>query len=116
MSTITTLIRVQDYITRYVLSIILAFGTFGNLLAIGVFSQKNSRKNSCAIYLVATSTFGLVASWWAITPLVTALDHFDMVNSSVVLCRVRGYTIHACSMCFRLTKKFSVYLFVSLFC
>ena len=36
--------------------------------------------------------FGLVGTWWGIPPVVNALDHFDMVNSSLVLCRIRGYT------------------------
>ena len=89
--------------TRYVLSTVLVLGTIGNLLAIVVFSQKKYRKNSCSIYLVTVSVFGCIAANWAIAPLVYALDHFDMVNSSLILCRIRGYIIHVNSMCFRYT-------------
>lgn len=103
MSTAATLILIQQYMTRYLLSTILTVGTLGNLLAIVVFSKKNSRKNSCSIYLAAISIFGSIATWWAIPPLINALDHFDMVSYSLVLCRIRGYTIHASSMCFRYT-------------
>ena len=104
MSTTTTLILIQQYMTRYLLSAMLAFGTLGNLLTIVVFSRKkSSHKRSCSIYSIALSSFGLVASWWAIVPVINALDHFDMVNSSLVLCRIRGYTIHVSSMCFRYT-------------
>lgn len=101
MSNTTTIIMIQQYITRYLVSTILAVGTLGNLLAIIVFLKTNSRKSSCSIYLTAISIFGLIAAWWAMFPIVNALDHFDMVNYSVVLCRIRGYTIHASSMCFR---------------
>src|SRR5262249_2215768 len=103
MSIVTTLILVQKYLTRYVLSPILVLGTLGNLIAIGVFSQKRHRTNSCSIYLVAVSVFGLIAANWASAPLVYALDHFDMVNSSLIICRIRGYIILVSSMCFRYT-------------
>ena len=93
----------QQYITRYVLSVILVLGTLGNLTAIRIFLQKKYRTNSCSIYLVAMSVFGLIAANWGIAPLVYALDHFDVVNSSVVLCRIRGYIIHVNGMCFRYT-------------
>ena len=52
---------------------------------------------------MAVSVFGLIAANWAIAPLVYALDYFDMVNSSIILCRIRGYIIHVNSMCFRYT-------------
>lgn len=103
MTLTTTLILIQQYMTRYVLSIILAFGTLGNLLAIGVYSQKNYRKNSCSIYFIAVSVFGLIAAWWGIVPLIFALDHFDMVNHSLTLCRTRGYILQVTTMCFRYT-------------
>jgi hypothetical protein len=73
------------------------------LIAIGIFSQKKHRTNSCSIYLVAVSVFGLISANRAIAPIVYALDHFNMVNSSLVLCRIRGYIIHSNSMCFRYT-------------
>ncbi len=101
MSTITTLILVQQSLTRYVLSTILVLGTLGNVIAIGIFSQKKHRTNSCSIYLVAVSIFGLISANWAIAPLVYALDNFDMVDASLVLCRIRGYIIHVNSQCFR---------------
>jgi hypothetical protein len=99
MSTVSTLIFIQQSMTRYVLSTILVLGSVGNLIAIGIFSQKKHRKNSCSIYLSAVSIFGLISTNWAIAPLVYTLDHFDMVNSSLVLCRIRGYIIHVNSMC-----------------
>ena len=52
---------------------------------------------------MAASIFACIAANWAIAPLVYALDHFDVVDSSLVLCRIRGYTIHVNSMCFRYT-------------
>jgi hypothetical protein len=97
------LILAQQYITRYVLSKILALGNVGNLVVIMVFSQKKHRVNSCSIYLVTVSVFGCIADNWAIAPLVYALDHFDMINSSLILCRIRGYIIHANAMFFRYT-------------
>ncbi|CAF3904313.1 unnamed protein product [Rotaria sordida] len=43
---------------------------------------------------------------WAIVLLVYALDHPDPIGSSLILCRIRGYIIHTCSMCFRYTLMF----------
>jgi hypothetical protein len=103
MSTVTTLLLVQQYMTRYVLSAILILGNLGNLIAILVFSQKKHRKTSFSIYLVAMSVFSCIASNWAIAPLVYALDHYDMVDSLLILCRIRGYIVHVNSMCFRYT-------------
>jgi hypothetical protein len=103
MSTVATLILLQQYLTRYVLSTILVLGNLGNVIAIGIFLQKKHRTNSCSIYLAAISVFGLISANWAIAPLVYALDHFNMVNSSLVLCRIRGYIIQFNSMCFRYT-------------
>jgi hypothetical protein len=103
MSTIATLILAQQYITRYVLSTILAMGNLGNLIATGVFTQKKYRNNSCSIYLLAASVFGLISANWAIAPLVYALNHFDVVDSSLILCRIRGYIVHVSGMCFRYT-------------
>jgi hypothetical protein len=103
MSMIANLILVQQNIIRYILLTILILGNLGNLIAIMVFSQKKHRKNSFSIYLVAASVFGCIASNWAIAPLVYALNHYDMVDSSLILCRIRGYIIHVNSMCFRYT-------------
>ncbi|CAF1391909.1 unnamed protein product [Adineta steineri] len=103
MSTITTLTLVQQYITRYVLSTALILGSLGNFIAIIVFSQKKHRTNSCSIYLVAVSMFGILSANLGIAPLVYALDHFNAINSSLVLCRVRGYTLQVTAMCFRYT-------------
>ncbi|CAF1146129.1 unnamed protein product [Adineta steineri] len=103
MSTVSTLVLVQTNITRYVLPTILALGNLGNLLTIAIYSQKNHRINSCSIYLIAMSCFCLMGANWAIVPSVYALNHFDLVSNSLILCRIRGYIIHTCSMCFRYT-------------
>ncbi|CAF4294017.1 unnamed protein product, partial [Adineta steineri] len=95
--------RFQQYITRYVLSTAVILGSLGNFIAIIVFLQKKHRTNSCSIYLVAVSIFGLLSANLGIAPLVYALDHFNAINSSLVLCRIRGYTIQVTSMCFRYT-------------
>ncbi|CAF1193760.1 unnamed protein product [Adineta steineri] len=87
--------------TRYLLPTILALGNLGNLFTIAIYTQKNHRKNSCSIYLIGVSCFSLLGSNWAIAPAVYALDNFDMINRSTVLCRIRGYIIHTSSMSFR---------------
>ncbi|CAF0945694.1 unnamed protein product [Adineta ricciae] len=103
MSTMATLVLIQQMITRYALPIILTLGNIGNLFTIAIYSQKKQRGHSCAIYLIAISCFSLIGSNWAIVPTVYALDHFDLVSNSLVLCRIRGYMIHTCSMSFRYT-------------
>ena len=97
------LASVQQAITRYVLPTILAFGNLGNLLTIAIYCQQRYRTNSCSIYLIAVSCFSLMGANWAIVPTVYALNHYDMVSNSIILCRIRGYIIHTSSMCFRYT-------------
>jgi hypothetical protein len=101
MSVADTLVLVQQLMTRYVLPAILAFGNLGHIILIGILSQKRRRVNSCSIYLLAASVFGLIIINFAIIPLVYALDHIDPLSVSLVLCRIRGYIIHSSSMCFR---------------
>ncbi len=93
----------QRAMTRYILPTIVVFGNLGNMISIGILSQKRRRANSCSIYLLAASIFGLIITNWAIIPLVYALDHVDPIGTSLILCRIRGYIIHSFSMCFRYT-------------
>ena len=102
MSTVVaTLVFVQQAITRYVLSTIIALGNVGNLFLIAIYLQKKHRTNSCSIYLLASSIFCLIAANWAIIPLLYALNNPDPLANSLTLCRMRGYFIHTASMCFR---------------
>jgi hypothetical protein len=101
MSISGTLVLVQQVMTRYILSAIVVFGNLGHFILIGILSQKRRRLNSCSIYILAASVFGLIIINWAIIPLVYALDHIDPLGTSLVLCRIRGYIIHTSSMSFR---------------
>jgi hypothetical protein len=101
MSIADTLVLVQQIMTRYILSAIVIFGNLGHFISIGVLLQKRRRRNSCSIYILAASVFGLIINNWAIIPLVYALDHIDPFGTSLILCRIRGYIIHASSMSFR---------------
>lgn len=103
MSIADSLVVVQRAMTRYVLPIVVAFGSLGHIVSILILSSKQRRHSSCSIYLLAASIFGLIIINWAIVPLVYGLDHIDRINSSLVLCRIRGYIIHTSSMCFRYT-------------
>jgi hypothetical protein len=101
MSIADTLIFTQRAMTRYMLPIIIVFGNIGNIILIGILLQKQRRLNSCSIYLLAASVFGLIITNWTIIPHVYAVDHVDFVGTSLPLCRIRGYIIHSSSMCFR---------------
>lgn len=104
MSTVVaTLVLVQQDITRYVLSTIIALGNMGNLFLIAIYLQKKHRTSSCSIYLRASSIFCLISANWAIIPLLYALNNPDPLAYSLTLCRMRGYFIHTASMCFRYT-------------
>ena len=103
MSIANTVVLVQQWITRYILPLIVVFGNLGNVMLIGILVQKRRRMNSFSIYLIVASVCGLIITNWAIIPLVYALDHVDPLSLSLVLCRIRGYIIHTCTMCFRYT-------------
>ncbi|CAF3697437.1 unnamed protein product [Adineta steineri] len=104
-----TLSLVQQVITRYILSTISAFGNL--------------------VYFLAISVFGLIITNWAISPLVYALDHTDLVSSPLTLCRIRVVACaHRCGVyefygqiysiysliCFRLIPTCLMIIFVNL--
>jgi hypothetical protein len=66
-------------------------------------SEKKHPSKSYSMYLMSVSVFDCIVGNCAIAPLVYVLDYFDMVNFSLILCRIRGYVIHVNSMCFRYT-------------
>ncbi|CAF0995303.1 unnamed protein product [Adineta steineri] len=103
MSTANILPLVQRVMTRYILFTIAVFGNLGHIISIIILSQKQRRSNSCSIYLLATSIFGLIITNWTIILLVYALDHTNLVSISLTLCRIRGYITHTSSICFRYT-------------
>ncbi|CAF3521909.1 unnamed protein product [Adineta steineri] len=70
---------VQQNMTGYILSTIVAFGSLDHI----ILSRKQRRSNSCSIYLLATSFFGLIITNWAIISLVYAIDHTDLVSTSL---------------------------------
>ncbi|UJR13065.1 hypothetical protein I4U23_000090 [Adineta vaga] len=101
MSIISTLVLIQAVINRYGLPIILAFGNIGNLCTIWVYMHKLSRKNSYAIYLIASSVVSLIGANLSIIPIIYALDHYDLVNNSLIFCRIRGYVLQITAQSFR---------------
>ncbi|UJR12439.1 hypothetical protein I4U23_016615 [Adineta vaga] len=38
---------------------------------------------------------------WSMIPLIYSLDNYDLVNNSLVFCRIRGYILQTCAQCFR---------------
>ncbi|UJR24922.1 hypothetical protein I4U23_006286 [Adineta vaga] len=107
MSIGDSLVLVQRAMTRYLLPIIAGFSNLGHIITILILTRKHRLANSCSIYLLAASIFGLIITNWAIIPIVYGLDNIDLVQTSLILCRLRGYIIHTCSMCFRYTIVFA---------
>ncbi|UJR20413.1 hypothetical protein I4U23_023544 [Adineta vaga] len=97
----SSLVLIQKSMTRYVLPITLGLGNVGNLILLYMFIQLKYRNSSCSLYFLAASVFSIVGSNWAVVPLIYSADHADPLANSLILCRARGYIIHACAMSFR---------------
>lgn len=92
------LVGVRLWLTRYIMSIFVAFGLLGNIINICVFIRQGFRRNSCSLYLLAASTFNIfIIIWGNFQPLYT-LNNTDISTYSYIYCKLRLYTIHTLLM------------------
>lgn len=98
---LSSLVLIQQDMTRYVLPITLSLGNVGNLICIGFFSQRRHRTNSCSFDLLVAALFSIVGSNWGVVPYIYAFYYPDPFGKYVVLCRIRLYIVYVCSMSFR---------------
>ena len=103
MSSISTYLTIiQQNTIRYGFPLLLAFGNFGNLLAIIVFSQRHHRRNPCSLYLLTATIIGLIGLNWGFGTNLNALYQVpDPFTVSIVLCRIRGYILQSTSVMHR---------------
>ena len=105
MSSLSILLTLQDFFTRYRMSIYVACGNVGNLILISMFSQRDQRRNSCSLYLLGMSLCNLLCLDIGIIPLIFALDHSDITVESLFACRFQFYLRHSS---FQLMRTFKV--------
>jgi hypothetical protein len=85
--------------TLIVLFILIFIGSFGSLCNIILFTSKELKKSSCAVYFLCTAMFELpILCFGIITRL--AMEHFDstLLNTSRSFCKIRSYLITAMSL------------------
>jgi hypothetical protein len=97
----SSLVYIENIISKNVFPVILTLGIVGNILLILVFSQHKQRLTPCAYYLLSGAVFSIVGSNWAVVPLIWAAYYSDPFAKSLPLCRIRVYIIHVCAMSFR---------------
>ncbi|CAF1140241.1 unnamed protein product [Rotaria magnacalcarata] len=94
-TSVSDLSFIQQMLTRYGMSTYVAFGNFGNLLAIATFCQCEQRKNPCSLYLLSMTKCNLICLDVGIIPTIFALDHVDISTQSIIYCKLQFYIRHA---------------------
>ena len=95
MSSVAQLATIQNLLTRYGMSIYVAFGNIGNFLTIAVFSQSEQRRNPCSLYILWMTVCNLICLDVGIIPLIFALDHTDISTQIAAACKIQFYVRHA---------------------
>jgi hypothetical protein len=92
---------VQRILTRYGMTTYLALGDLGLLLNIAIFSQVAHRRNSCSIYILATSLCSFVGLNSSVIPTIYALDNRSSTEDSLLFCKMYFYLCHVLSQMMR---------------
>ncbi|UJR29052.1 hypothetical protein I4U23_010267 [Adineta vaga] len=91
------------------MSTFLAFGVFGNLINVYMFTRKDSLRNSCSLYLLAASVINILSIIWGICPSLYTLNNIDPATYSFIYCKLRLYTIHTLLMIGRSLMVFACF-------
>ena len=94
MSLVSTLVYLQQCFTRYGMTGYLTLGSVGLILNIAVFSQPAFRRNSCSLYILSMSIFGLLGLQISAVPVVYALDNPNPLNYNSFYCGIQFYLRH----------------------
>ncbi|CAF3744727.1 unnamed protein product [Adineta steineri] len=94
-SFIASLSIAQTSLYKYGGPILMAFGIVSCTLSLTVFTQKNLRKNSCSIYLIAYNISNLLLIFTSILVTTLATGYFiDPGSYNLIICRIRYYTMY----------------------
>ena len=91
----STMNLIQYRLYRYLLPVLLAFGTVGNLISLVIFLQPHLRRNPCSIYLLAYTVASIC--WVDFVALTSSLGigfSVDLGTQSVGACRIRTYAVY----------------------
>jgi hypothetical protein len=94
----SSLANIQEYLTRYGMSVYLIFGNLGNLFNIIIFCQRSHRNNSCSLYLLVASIMNIFILNFGVIPTIYSLNHINPETYSIVYCKLRLYLIHSALM------------------
>ena len=84
---------ISDHLNRYLGTLILIFGVFGNVLNCLVFSQRRFRANSCAYLFLVASTIDLISLVCGLTTRILASWSMDPTATIHGLCKCRAFIV-----------------------
>ena len=87
------------WINRLVIPLQIAFGTFGNLFNIIVFTRPNLRTNPCATYFLVNSINNMLVIYIALLTYYLSVSwRLNLATTDTVVCRIRAFFVYA-SLC-----------------
>lgn len=89
----------QAQFTRYGMSAIVIFGTFGNTILIILFSKR--RQNACSKYLLCAAVMNFINILFGSPIVIYSVDHPDPSINSLAFCRIRLYLSHIWGQIYR---------------
>ena len=91
---IISITNIHKQIFRYLLIVLILFGTIGNLMSCLVFSQRALRKNPCALYFLVASILNIVLLTTVASSMLDAWDEaFNLMNTVPGVCKFTIFII-----------------------
>jgi hypothetical protein len=94
MSSISSLVYIQQYLTRYGITTYTILGNIGLLFNIAIFIQPQNRRNSSSLYILAASLSALLGLNFSVVSVIYGVDHPDPVITSLIFCLLQFYFRH----------------------
>lgn len=95
MSSISSLVYVQQYLTRYVSTTYGTLGVIGLLFNIAIFSQPAYRQNPTSLYILSMSLCSLISLLAYLIPTFYAINYPDLSSSYFLTCYIIYYLRHS---------------------
>jgi len=95
MSSNSSLIMIQQYLTRYGITSYLILGSIGLLLNIAILTRPAHVRNPGSVYILTMSFCAFIGLYICVIPVIYTSNHSNSPISSPLYCQLQFYFRHA---------------------